>query len=95
MTVVEHRARPSRIYLHSVAPEHNHYGPLHGLVILVVKIPSGLDHWWSFLVFSYRYLGIVAANHSRDTFGGASKPSQACHGWNLPIAGVALQMNKL
>jgi hypothetical protein len=65
------------------------------LVLLVVKSPNGPDHWRLSLVFSYRYLGIVAANHFGDAFGGASKPGQDCHGWNLPIAGVAVQMNKL
>lgn len=35
----------SRIYLLSVAPEHNHDDPLHSLVLLVVKIPNGPDHW--------------------------------------------------
>jgi hypothetical protein len=97
MKVVVHacRATARRIYLQSVGAEHNHDDPHHGLVLVVVKCANGPDHWCLSLVFSYRYLGFVAANHSGDAVGGASKPGQDCYGWNLPIAGVAVQMNKL
>lgn len=84
----------SCIYLHAIGLERNRTDPLVRLVKEALDM-NGANRRWLFLVVSYQHLGVVARDHSGHAFGEVSKPGQASYRWNLPIAGVALQMNRV
>lgn len=67
------RAAARRIYLQSVGPEHNHDDPLQSCLSRR-QVPERPRSLVTVPGLFLSYLGIVAAKHFGDAFGGASKP---------------------
>jgi len=103
-TAVEER-EPQRVYICGthVQPRHqSHATHPKRLVRLAIKMQNGAKHHPVFLVVATRlsikiwalWLATLATS-LQVAFGGVAQPGQDCERWNLPIAGVAVQINRV